>query len=147
MKQQSLLDYQTLAADSFKAMAALYQTILNSGLEQRLLSLIFLRASQINGCAYCCDMHSQEALKRGENERRLHTLTAWRETALFSERERAALAWTESVTLVHQTHVPEHEFKALEAHFSSKEIAYLTFAIGLINAYNRLAISFHNVVE
>jgi uncharacterized peroxidase-related enzyme len=147
MKQQSLLEYQKLSAESFKALLALHTTIMKSGLEESLIRLVFLRASQINGCAYCCDMHGKEAKKAGESERRLDLLVAWWETSLFTERERAALAWTESVTLVHETHVPERGFEALKAHFSDKEISDLTYAIALINAFNRLAISFHNVVE
>lgn len=147
MKQQSLLEYQKLSAESFKALLALHATIMKSGLEESLVQLVFLRASQINGCAYCCDMHVNEAKKAGETDRRLHLLVVWRETSIFTERERAALAWTESVTLVHETHVPEYEFEALKAQFSDKEISDLTYAIALINAFNRLAISFHNVVE
>jgi len=92
-------------------------------------------------------MHSSEALAIGESARRLYLLPVWRETAVFTEKEKAALAWTESVTLVHETHVPETELDALKAHFSEKKISDLTFAIALINAYNRLAVSFHNVVE
>ncbi|KTC87416.1 MULTISPECIES: carboxymuconolactone decarboxylase family protein [Legionella] len=147
MKKQALLEYQKLSADSFKNLLALHATIMNSGLEERLLHLVFLRASQINGCAYCCDMHVNEAKTAGESDRRLHLVIVWRETSLFTERERAALAWTESVTLVHETHIPEHEFEALKAHFSDKEISDLTYAVALINAFNRLAISFHRVVE
>ena len=101
-----------------------------------------MRASQINGCAYCLDMHSKDARAEGETEQRLYTLDAWRETPFFSSRERAALAWTEALTLISQTHAPDDVFEELRAHFSEREIADLTLAIGAINAWNRFAISF-----
>ena len=101
-----------------------------------------MRASQINGCAYCLDMHSKDARAEGETEQRLYTLDAWHETPFFSPRERAALAWTEALTLISETHAPDDVFEELRAHFSEREIADLTLAIGAINAWNRFAISF-----
>jgi AhpD family alkylhydroperoxidase len=110
-----------------------------------LLHLIRMRASQINGCAYCLDMHSKDARAAGETEQRLYELNAWRETPFYSERERAALEWTESLTLISQTHAPDDVFERLSAHFSEKEIVDLTYAIVGINNWNRIAIAFRAV--
>jgi len=104
-----------------------------------------MRASQVNGCAYCLDMHSIDARTEGETEQRLYTLDAWRETPFFTERERAALAWTEAVTLIAQTHAPQEVYEELKKYFTEKEIVDLTFVVGTINLWNRLAISMRAV--
>ncbi len=111
------------------------------GLEPALLELVKMRASQINGCAFCLDMHSKDARAGGETEQRLYALDAWRETPFFSERERAALAWTEALTLIADTHAPDDVYAQLRAQFDEKEIADLSLAIAAINSWNRLAIS------
>jgi AhpD family alkylhydroperoxidase len=123
-------------------MYAIEAYLKNCGIERSLLHLVKMRASQINGCAYCLDMHSKDARAEGETEQRLYTLDAWRETPFFSPRERAALAWTEALTLISKTHAPDDVFDELSAHFSEREIADLTLAIGAINTWNRFAIGF-----
>src|SRR5919198_2756433 len=105
-----------------------------------LLELVKMRASQINGCAFCLDMHSKDARARGESEQRLYLLNAWREAPFYTERERAALAWTEAVTLITDGHVPDDVYDEVRAHFSEKELADLTLAVATINAWNRLSI-------
>lgn len=115
------------------------------GLDHRLLHLIKMRASQLNGCAYCIDMHSKDARGLGEDEQRLYALDAWRETPFFSERERAALEWTEAVTLISQGHVPDAVYNSVRAKFSEDELVSLTFAVTTINAWNRLSIAFRAV--
>lgn len=126
-------------------MSALEKYARQSGLETSLLELVKLRASQINGCAYCIDVHMKDARARGESEQRLYGLVAWRETAFFTERERAALVWTEVVTLVSQGHVPDEVYSLARQHFGEKEMVDLTMAVVAINGYNRLAISFRSV--
>jgi AhpD family alkylhydroperoxidase len=116
-----------------------------SGIDPKLLHLIKLRASQINGCAYCIDMHSKDARAAGETEQRLYELNAWRETPFYSERERAALEWTEALTLISETHAPDDVFERVSAHFSEKEIVDLTYAIASINTWNRIAIALRAV--
>ena len=113
--------------------------------EAPLLQLARMRASQINGCAFCLDMHSKDARAEGETEQRLYCLPAWRETPFYSERERAALAWTEAVTLVSEEHVPDEVFQQARQHFSEEELAHLTLAIVTINGWNRFAIAFRAV--
>ncbi len=139
------ISYAKVAPDAFKAMIALDTQVRQSGLEPQLLDLINVRASQINGCAYCIHMHTREARRRGESEERLYLLGAWRESPLFTERERAALAWTEAVTLVAQTHVPDEVFAQASRHFSEEELVKLTLAVANINVLNRIAISFRAV--
>jgi AhpD family alkylhydroperoxidase len=117
----------------------------HSKLEPSLLELVRVRASQINGCAYCIDMHSKDARAEGESEQRLYALNAWRETPFFTDRERAALAWTEAVTLVSEGHVPDAVYEEAKAHFSEEELVNLTMAIVTINGWNRLAIAFRAV--
>ena len=134
----------TISPDGYKALVGVESYLNRSGLDQRLSLLVKMRASQINGCAYCLDMHSREARRTGESEQRLYVLNAWRESSLYSPRERAALAWTEAVTRISDTHAPDEAYEALRQHFSEKEIVDLTIAIGMINAWNRLAISFRN---
>ncbi|MEO6970589.1 MAG: carboxymuconolactone decarboxylase family protein [Chthoniobacterales bacterium] len=142
---ESRLDYAKAAPEGFKTMLGLEQYARHSGLEPSLLELVKMRASQINGCAFCLDMHSKDARIGGETEQRLYALNAWRETPFFSERERAALAWTEAVTCVSQTHVPDETYESVRQHFSEKELVDLTLAIIAINGWNRLAISFRTV--
>jgi AhpD family alkylhydroperoxidase len=139
------MDYMKTAPDGYKAMSALESYVRQCGLEHSLLELVKTRASQINGCAFCLDMHTKDARAAGETEQRLYTLSAWRETPFFSDRERAALAWTEAVTRVADTHVPDDVFELVSKHFSDKELADLTLAIVTINGWNRLAIAFRKV--
>ncbi|VVE23133.1 alkylhydroperoxidase [Pandoraea pneumonica] len=138
------LNYIKAAPRAYEHMAALSGYFHDCGLPGGLLELVWLRASQLNGCAFCIDMHVADALKVGIEARRLHLLDAWRETELYSPAERAALAWTEAVTNVQDGHVPDAVFADLREHFDDKQIADLTFAIGTINAWNRLAISFRS---
>jgi len=114
--------------------------------EKRLFRLVEIRASQINGCAYCIDMHTKEARAAGETEQRIYALSAWRETPFFSDRERAALDWTETVTLVADTHIPDDAFARVSEHFNEQELIALTFAVVTINSWNRLSIAFRPVV-
>ncbi|EGP06510.1 carboxymuconolactone decarboxylase family protein [Afipia clevelandensis] len=130
------------APEAYKAMAALEAAIKASGLEHSLIELVKMRASQINGCAYCIHMHSTDARKAGETEMRLYMLNAWRESTLYTPRERAALAWTESLTLVAATGAPDSDYDLVKAEFSEAEQVNLTMLIGAINAWNRLAIGF-----
>ena len=116
------------------------------GMDKRLFTLVEIRASQINGCAYCIDMHTKEARAAGETEQRIYALSAWRETPFFSERERAALDWTETVTLVAETHVPDDAFARVSEHFGEEEVLALTFAVIVINSWNRLSVAFRPVV-
>lgn len=133
------------APDVMQALLALENQVRDSGLDPALLDLVKTRASQINGCAYCLHMHTHEARTRGESEERLYLLDAWRESPLYSARERAALAWTEAVTLVSQTRVPDDVFDEARQHFAEDELARLTLAIAAINAWNRFGIAFRAV--
>jgi AhpD family alkylhydroperoxidase len=123
-------------------MLALSAASAASGLERSLLELVRLRASQINHCAYCIDMHTKDARAQGETEQRLYLVSAWREAALYSDRERAALEWTEAVTRLDETHVPDDVFERVRQHFDETELVALTFAVVVINGWNRLAVSF-----
>lgn len=134
-------DYDKAAPGVYKAMMGLEKYLHTCGLEESLLHLIKLRASQINGCAYCLDMHWKDLRAIGEKEQRLYSLDAWRECPYYTERERAALAWTEAVTLITSGHVPDAVHEQARASFSEKELADLTCAVATINAWNRLAIS------
>jgi AhpD family alkylhydroperoxidase len=136
------LNYAHLAHGALAALRELETYVRSSGLETSLLELVRMRASQINGCAYCLDMHSKDARAAGETEQRLYALNAWEETPFYSDRERAALAWTEAVTLVSQTHVPADVYELARTQFSDKELVDLTVAIAAINSWNRMAISF-----
>jgi AhpD family alkylhydroperoxidase len=142
---QQRLDYKKLAPDGYKAMAGLEQYARHSGLESSLLELVKTRASQINGCAFCLDMHTKDARAAGETEQRLYALSSWEETPFFTDRERAALAWTEAVTRVANTHVPDEVFQSVRKHFTEKELVDLTLAIVAINGWNRLAVAFRTV--
>jgi AhpD family alkylhydroperoxidase len=139
------IDQTKVAPEAFQAMSALEAYVRRSGLEPSLLELVRMRASQINGCAYCLDMHSKDARAAGETEQRLYELNAWREAPFYSERERAALDWTEAVTLVSQEHVHDRVYEAARQQFSEKELVDITMAVVAINAWNRLAISFRTV--
>jgi len=134
-------DYAEVAPGAYRAMAGLEHYLHESGLEENLLHLIKLRASQINGCAYCLDMHWKDLKSIGETDQRLYELNAWEEGPFYSDRERAALAWTEAVTRVADSHVPDEIYEHVRQHFSEKEMADLTLAVAAINAWNRLAIS------
>ena len=142
---QPRIDYRKYAQQPLQSMLALEKYISESGLDPKLVHLVKMRASQINGCAYCLDMHSLDARAEGESEQRLYTLDAWRETPFFTDRERAALAWTEALTLISHTHAPDDVYDEVKKQFSEKEIVDLTFAIGTINLWNRLAISLRAV--
>ena len=142
---QARLNFATLAPDAQKGLFALGGYLAHCGLELSLLELVKTRASQINGCAYCIDMHTQDARAAGETEQRLYALNAWRETPFFSDRERAALAWTEAVTLIAGGGVSDALFAEARQHFSDKELVDLTWAVAAINAWNRIAITFHSV--
>ena len=128
-----------------QAMQALEAATQKSGLEPALMELVKIRASQINGCAFCLHMHTRDARRLGESEQRIYLLDAWRESPLFSDRERAALAWTEAVTLVSETHVPDDVFAEAKAQFSDEALAQLTLLIVAINGWNRFAIAFRSV--
>jgi AhpD family alkylhydroperoxidase len=145
MAMKPRLNPYQAAPDAMKAVGALESYVQGSGLEPGLIDLVKTRASQINGCAFCLHMHTSEARRRGETEERLYLLDAWRESPLYSERERAALAWTEAVTLVSQTHVPDAVYEEVRRTFSEEELVKLTVLITAINAWNRIAISFRSV--
>ncbi|HEX7873898.1 MAG TPA: carboxymuconolactone decarboxylase family protein [Sphingobium sp.] len=131
-----------LAPQAIKALYALEASFANSGLEHNLLELIRMRASQINGCAFCLHMHSTDLRKHGESEMRLYLLTAWRESTLYSDRERAALGWTEALTRVAETGAPDADYDAFKAQFSDAEQVWITLLIGSINIWNRLQVGF-----
>ena len=133
------------APDGAKALLAVEATIEKSGIEHGLLELVRLRASQINGCSYCIFMHVKDAVKNGETEMRLHMLDGWRESPLFTDRERAALNWTESLTRIAKTHAPDEDYALLQSQFNETEIAYLTLLIGAINVWNRVQIGLRAV--
>jgi AhpD family alkylhydroperoxidase len=140
---QARLEIQRVAPGAIHAMLALENYVKKSSrLEPSLLELVSMRSSQINGCAYCLDMHSKDARANGETEQRLYALNAWRETPFFTDRERAALAWTEAVTEVSQTHVPDSVYEEARQRFTEEELVNLTLAVATINAWNRLCISF-----
>jgi AhpD family alkylhydroperoxidase len=137
---QPRIDLRKYAQEPYKYLLGLEKYLAESSLGEKLIHLVKMRASQINGCAYCLDMHSIDARAAGETEQRLYTLDAWAETPFFTDRERAALAWTEAVTNISQTHAPDAVFEDLKKHFTEKEIVDLTLAVGMINLWNRLAI-------
>jgi len=136
------LNAKAIAPDAYNALRGLQNYVDGCGIEKPLLELIKVRASQINGCAFCIAMHTADAVKGGESQARLHLLNAWRETELFTARERAALGLTEAVTLVADTHVPDDVYAEARQQFSDKEVVDLAFAIFAINVWNRLAITF-----
>ncbi len=130
---------------AMKALAALEAHVADSGLDPKLMELVKIRASQINGCAFCLHMHTRDARAKGEIEERIYLLDAWRESPLYSAHERAALAWTEAVTLVSQTHVPDAVYEEVRTEFEPEELVKLTLLIATINAWNRFAISFRSI--
>jgi len=134
-----------LAPKPMQAMLALEKAVAESGLEYSLYELVRVRASQINGCAYCIHMHTRAARRAGESEERLYLVSAWRESPLFTPRERAALAWTEALTLLAETRAPDDVFDALKDHFTDEEIVNLSMAINVINTWNRIAVGFRSV--
>ena len=144
---QPRLDIYKASPDALKAMLAFSAATEKLGLEKPLLELVKLRASQINGCAFCVDMHAADARKGGETERRLYAVAVWQETPFFTPRERAALAWTEAVTRISTSGAPDDVYAALNAQFTQKEQMDLTLAISMINCWNRLAIAFRKMPE
>jgi AhpD family alkylhydroperoxidase len=132
---------KALSSDAYQAMYALEHYVQKSSLEHSLLHLVKTRASMLNGCAYCIDMHTKDARADGESEQRLYGLAAWKETPYYSERERAALRWTDAVTFIAETHVPDEVYEQVREHFNEQELIDLTLAIIAINSWNRLAIS------
>jgi AhpD family alkylhydroperoxidase len=139
------MNFYQAAPETIKALSALETLLQGSGLEQSLIELVKTRASQINGCAFCINMHTQDARKHGETEQRLYLLNAWHEAPVYTDRERAALAWTEAVTLISETHAPNDIYDEVRKHFSETETVNLTTLIGTINMWNRLAIAFRAV--
>jgi AhpD family alkylhydroperoxidase len=142
---EARLDYRKGAPGALQAMWGLEQYLQTCGLEASLLELVRLRASQINGCAYCIDMHTKDARARDETEQRLYALSAWRDTPFYTDRERAALEWTEAVTLVAEGHVPDAVYERVRHHFTEAELVNLTLAVVAINGWNRFAIAFRAV--
>jgi AhpD family alkylhydroperoxidase len=140
------LDYEKLSTAGLRALGGVHMYIVNSGLPKALIDLVFLRASQINGCAYCIDMHARDLMKGGVAVDKVMLVQAWREAGeLFTAQEKAALQWAEAVTLVSETHAPDEAFAEVSAEFQPKEISDLTLAIGVINTYNRLSIGFRRL--
>src|SRR6185437_11934718 len=136
------LDFLSTTPNVVKAMLGLHKPLSQSGLEKGLLDLVYFRVSQINGCAYCLDMHSKDLRAAGETEQRLYTIAAWRDAPFYSERERAALAWAEAVTKLKDGNVPDEVYEEARGEFSEEELIDLTVAVTLINTYNRLNIAF-----
>lgn len=139
------LQFFSVAPELMKQVRALNQAVEDCGLERSLLHLVKLRASQINGCSFCVDMHSKEAMQDGETQQRVFLVSAWKESPLFSERERAALAYTEAVTLIANAGVPDALYEETRKHFSDEELVKLSVAIGMINVWNRLCVPFHAI--
>ena len=139
------IDYEKVAPGAVQALLRLEEYACGTGLESSLLELVRLRASQMNGCAYCVDMHTKDARNRSETEQRLYAVAVWEDAPFFTERERAALAWTEAVTWVSWKHVPDDVYQAARRHFSEKELVDLTLAVIAINGWNRLSISYRRV--
>lgn len=139
------IDYQQVDPDALKGMMEIEKYMADSGLEKSVYELVKMRASQINGCAFCLDMHSKDARAAGETEQRLYELNAWRETPFYSDRERAALEWTEAVTLISENHVSDELYDSVREYFDEQEIVALTMAVVAINGWNRLAIPFRSV--
>ena len=136
------IDFTRISMQSLKPLFALGAQVEASGLEHALLELVKMRSSQLNGCGYCLDMHSKDARAAGETEQRLYLLDAWRESPMYTDRERAALEWTESLTLVHDTHVPDDVYASAREHFTEQELVDLSLAVVAINGWNRLNVAF-----
>ncbi len=139
------IDFYRLSPDGYKAMLGLEHYLSNSKVERKLLHLIKLRVSQMNGCAFCLDMHWKDLQVEGETGQRMYSLDAWRETPYYTDRERAALAWAEAVTNITDGHAPDELFEAARQHFSEQELADLTLAVATINSWNRISIAFRVV--
>ena len=139
---QPRLDYTTISPDAIKGMYELENFIRTCGLDETIIHLVKVRASQMNGCAFCIDMHTKDARVAGESEQRLYALSAWRETPFFTDTERAALAWTEALTNIQQCHASDEVYEEVSSHFSEKDLMHLTLAITTINAWNRIALGF-----
>lgn len=139
------INYRNVAPAAYRAMSSLEAYVRESGLEKSLLELVKIRASQINNCAYCLDMHTKDARAAGESEQRIYALTAWRETPFYTERERAALLWTETLTRLSQNDVPDDIFEEVRGQFSEEELVNLSMAVIAINGWNRLAVGFRSV--
>jgi AhpD family alkylhydroperoxidase len=144
---QQRLDVMKVSPGAYKAMSALQAYVDASGLEKPLLELVKVRASQLNGCAFCLAMHTRDARKLGESDERMHLLNAWREAPVYSARERAALAWTEAVTLISEHHVPDEVYEEAKRQFSEKELVDLTAAVVAINGWNRASIAFRTTPQ
>ncbi|ROL79131.1 alkylhydroperoxidase [Pseudomonas protegens] len=144
---QPRLDFYTASPEALKAMIALETAVSRLPLEKSLVELVKLRASQVNGCAFCVDLHSRDALKHGETERRLFAVAVWRESPFFTPRERAALAWTEALTRLSETHAPDADYELLTSQFSPSECVDLSLAISTINSWNRLAVGFRKLPQ
>ena len=142
---QARIDLMRVNPGIMQAMLGLERQVRQAGLDHKLIDLVRMRASQINGCAYCLDMHSKDARAKGETEQRLYGLDAWRETPYYSDRERAALEWTEALTLVAETRVPDDVYERVRAQFSEDELAHLSLAIVAINGWNRLNVAARTV--
>ena len=140
------LNYMKIAPESIKGLLEIEKYVAESGLDRKVFELVKLRASQINGCAYCIDMHTKDARSEGETEQRLYGLNAWKETPFYSEKERAALAWTEALTLISEKEISDSLYNKVKEHFDDQKTIALTMAIVAINSWNRLAIGFRNVV-
>ena len=140
------IDYKTIVPGALRAQFGLEQYVRSTGLEHSLLHLIKVRASIINGCAYCVDMHTKDARAEGETEQRLYGVAVWHETPYYTPRERAALAWTDSLTNISQTHVPDDAFATVKEHFTDEEIVALTMAVVAINGWNRMAVALRQPV-
>jgi AhpD family alkylhydroperoxidase len=138
------LEYWRISPGAFKAMSSVEAYLRDSGIDHALLHMVKLRASQINGCAYCIDMHWKDARAAGESEQRLYGLDAWREAPYYTDRERAALEWTEALTKITDGHAPDEAYGAVRGQFSDKELTDLTWAVATINAWNRIAIAFRS---
>ena len=143
--EQQRLDFYRASPDAIKALMGLEVAVGKLGIDPVLIELVKLRASQLNGCAYCVDMHAADARKKGVPERKLTAVSVWRETPFFSGRERAALAWTEALTLLADSHAPDADYEALRAVFSDKEVVDLTLAVGTINVWNRIGVGFRKL--
>jgi|SRR6187399_59893 AhpD family alkylhydroperoxidase len=142
---QARIDLMRVNPGIMQAMLGLERQVRQAGLDHKLIDLVRMRASQINGCAYCLDMHSKDARAKGETEQRLYGLDAWRETPYYSDRERAALEWTEALTLVAETRVPDDVYERVRAQFSEDELVHLSLAIVAINGWNRLNVAARTV--
>ena len=141
------LNYAAAAPEATKALAGVNAALLRSGLDKRLMNLLFLRVSQINGCSYCVDLHARDLRRAGESNERLDGLAGWRESPYFTEPKKAAIEWAEALTHVDVTHAPDAAYEALTRHCDDKEVANITYAIALMNAWNRVAIGFHQGPE